>query len=180
MELHSALKTEEIASVKAASTELKLIKLIQGRERSTLTLHANPTSFSTSGLQTTDVLSVLGFTRGGCAFMPGGQCYARAVADNFNINEFVRVFPTASQALIDAEGLLRNCGLTIGTEEGWGYFLGSPSRRHRWPRTVNGDGHKSPKTSDPKKSTDNLFSYAFTFIEGGADTGWVTHFLILI
>lgn len=175
MDFHSALKTEEIASVDASGTQLKLVKLVQGRERSTLTLHANPTSFSTYGLQTTDVLSILGFQRSACPFMVGGQCYAKDVADDFNINEFARVFPIASKALIEAERLLLDCGLTIGTDEGWGYFFGKPSSRRTRDRSTYGDGHTSPKTDFHKNKTDKLFNYVFTFIQGGRDKGWVTH-----
>lgn len=175
MELHSALKTELIAKTDAAGTQLALVRLIHGRNKSNLTLHANPTSFSTYGLQTTDVLSILGFTRSTCAFMVGGQCYARGIRDDFDLGEFTRVFPVGSQALKDVEKLLLDCGLTIGAEEGWGYFLGKPSARTVRARTAYGDGHTSPKTSKLKEKTDNLFRYVLTFIEGGSDRGWVTH-----
>ncbi len=175
MELHSALKTELVAKTDAAGTQFALVRLVHGRDKSNLTLHANPTSFSTYGLQTPDVLSILGFTRGTCAFMVGGQCYARAVRDDFDLSEFTRVFPVGSQALKDVEKLLLDCGLTIGAEEGWGYFLGGSSGRVVRARSAYGDGHTSPKTSKLKEKTDNLFHYVLTFIEGGSNKGWVTH-----
>jgi len=175
MELHSALKTEEVNSVSADSTQIKLIRLVHGRDRSNLSLHVNPTSFSLSGLQTTGVLSILGFTMSECAFFPSGKCYARAVEDNFNIDEFARVFPPASKALIEVEQLLRSCGLTIGANEGYSYFFGGQSGGRSRRHMARGDGHTSPKTSEPKKKTDNLFNYVFTFIDGGTDRGWATH-----
>lgn len=116
MELHSALKTEVLATADAGGTQLSLVRLVHGRDKSTLTLHANPTTFTTFGLQTTDVPAILGFIRSACAFMVGGQCHARAVADDFDFKEFIRVFPPGSQALVEAERLLLDCGLMIGTK----------------------------------------------------------------
>jgi len=175
VELHSALKTEVLTTVEAGGTQLSLVRLIHGRDKSTLTLHANPTTFTTFGLQTTDVLSMLGFTRSACAFIVGSQCYARAVADSFDLEEFTRVFPPGSRALVEAERLFLDCGLTISSDEGWGYFLGEPSSRRGRRGMIGGDGHTSPKASKLKDTTDNLFRYVFTFMEGGSDKGWTTH-----
>ena len=83
MELHSALKTQVLTTTDAGGTQFVLVRLIYGRDRSTLTLHTNPTTFSTYGLQKTDVLSILGFERGKCAFTSGGKCYASPVAEDF-------------------------------------------------------------------------------------------------
>lgn len=175
MELHSALKTEVLATTKADGTQLSLVRLIHGRDKSTLTLHANPTTFTTFGLQITDVLSMLGFTRSVCAFISGGKCYARAVEESFNLEEFTRVFPPGSRAMVEAERLFLDCGLTISSDEGWGYFFGKSSGRQSRRRIISGDGHTSPKTSRLKDKTDNLFRYVFTFIEGCSDKGWTTH-----
>jgi hypothetical protein len=179
MDLHSALKTEEISRADANGTKLALVRLIHGKDKSTLTIHANPTTFSFSGLQTTDILAMLGFIRSSCAFMTGGQCYARSVGENFNLDDFARVFPLGSKAVYEAYRLLQNCGLDLGANEGWGYFYGMQSGRRTHSSAVSGDGHTSPKTEVMKDKTDNLFRYVFTWIQGGSDKGWVTHIIPL-
>ena len=179
MDLHSALKTEIVSKADANGTQLALVRLIQGRDKSLLTLHANPTTFSTYGLQTTDVLAMLGFTRSACAFMTSGQCYVRPVAEDFDLTEFTRIFPIGTRALDEADRLVTECGLNLGTAEGWGYFTGKPSGRRSRGRVANGDGHISPKTEVMKDKTDNLFRYVFTWIQDGSDKGWVTHIIPL-
>ncbi len=168
MDLHAALKTEIVGKADTNGIQLVLVKLISGKDKSTLSLHANPTSFSFSGLQTADVFSILDFESSGCAFIPGNKCYVRKVNDDFDLNEFARVFPIGNQALKDSEKLLLDCGFTLRPEQR------SPLR-YRY--TTDGDGHTSPITKSMKEGidTDNLFNYSFTWIEGGNERGWVTH-----
>lgn len=168
MDLHAGLKTEIVGKADADSTQLVLVKIIRSKDNSIQTLHANPTSFSFSGLQTEDVLSIIGFESSRCAFIPGNQCFVREVEDNFDLTEFARVFPIGNQALKDSEKLLLDCGFTLRPDQR------SPLK-YRYQ--AHGDGHTSPTTKEMKEGidTDNLFNYSFTWIEGGENRGWVTH-----
>lgn len=72
---------------------------------------------------------------------------------------------------------LENCGLFVEQLEGWGYFSGKPATRRALPSFhCCGDGHTSPKTQRMKEFEDEFFHFVFTWIEGGSDKGWTTHY----
>ena len=60
-DLHSALKTIVLQEVHEGGIRYKAIRLQYGKDDFVDSLHANPSSFTTAGLQTTDLLSFLGF-----------------------------------------------------------------------------------------------------------------------
>jgi hypothetical protein len=60
---HSALKQELITRVSRDNFEAVLARLQWGKEGVGYSLHTNPSSFSTAGLQKTDFLAYLGFQR---------------------------------------------------------------------------------------------------------------------
>src|SRR6266566_1108055 len=66
---HSALKSEIVKKINAGHLEVVLARLQWGKDDTGYSLHVNPTSFSTAGLQTTDFLAYLGFQRSDrCSF----------------------------------------------------------------------------------------------------------------
>ena len=79
---------------------------------------------------------------------------------DFDLVNFGRAFENAYDLARSGLRELANCGF---------YFRGSsPSAR--------GDGHLSPKSDRMKEAEDEFFRYAFTWIEGGRDKGWTTHY----
>lgn len=149
-DLHSALRTEEIDST-TQGLGLKLVRLQHGRERFSYSLHAFPNTFSTAGLQTTDLLSFLGFRRGPCGF-GSSECYATKVEEGFKLADFAESFRKFSERVLTAERKLEACGLFLSQPEGWDYFVGGgppDSRPGPFPR--------------PRRWT--------SFAEAGADEG---------
>jgi hypothetical protein len=60
---HTALKSETVSKINAGYIEIALAKLQWGKDNIAYTLHVNPSSYTTAGLQTTDWLAYLGFQR---------------------------------------------------------------------------------------------------------------------
>ncbi len=172
-DLHSALRTEEIDST-SHGLSLKLVRLQQGKDLFSYSLHAFPDSYSSAGLQTTDLLAFLGFHRGPCGF-GHSECYATKVSEGFKLAEFTEAFRKFSELVRTAEPKFAACGLYLPQPEGWGYFLGGSGRpdRQPWDSHARGDGHHSPKQERMKESEDHSFRYVFTWIEGSSDRGWV-------
>jgi hypothetical protein len=181
-DLHSALKTEPVAQGAGGGVEFQVVRLQNSKSDVKLSLHANPNSWSSAGIQTTDFLSYLGFDRSSCAFIVGGQCYSRLVADDFDLGKFTDAFANSFAALGEAERHLEACAFLLDQPEGWGYFYGKPSgtRRHSCASSHhNGrDGHTAPKTEVKGKSEDEYFHFVLTFMSGsyGSDAGWVFHY----
>lgn len=57
---HTALKSETVSKINAGYIEIALAKLQWGKDDIAYTLHVNPSSYTTAGLQTTDWLAYLG------------------------------------------------------------------------------------------------------------------------
>jgi hypothetical protein len=67
--------------------------LQSGKRDKWFTLHVNPTSFSTAGLQPTDWLAYLGFRRNDqCNFTESQRCYSREVPQEFDLQQFATAF----------------------------------------------------------------------------------------
>lgn len=174
--LHSALKTTVVSSHNEGGINYILVRLQNGKDDFVETLHARPNTFSTSGFQTTDFLSLLGFSRSGCAFHQS-ECFCRQVPEGLDIKGLSADIGKSFQIFQNAVSHLENCGLFIEQPEGWGFFYGKPAARRTHPiRQCRGDGHTSPKTEKMKESEDEFFHFVFTWIEGGSDKGWTTHY----
>lgn len=177
-DLHAGLRSEVVATANASGVALKLARLQHGKDSFTYSLHASPSSFSSAGLQTTDLLRFLGFHRMPCTFVPP-ECYATAAREDFDLQAFGTAFVRFGQVLERTERDLQTCGFLLPQPEGWGYFHGKPSgtRRDRAVGRASGDGHRAPQVKRMKESTDANYRYALTWIDGGGDRGWVTHYL---
>lgn len=176
-DLHAALRTETMATCDSAGVAFVLARLQHNRDSVTYSLHARPTSFTTAGIQTTDFLAQLGFQRiPYCGFMAGQECYARTVNVPFELDHFGAAFATSFAAMQEADRHLAKCGLVPVRTEGLGFFQGRPSSGDifKRERTV-GDGHTYPTSNTLKTGEDDQFMYAFTWIVGGDDKGWITH-----
>lgn len=176
-DLHSALKTELVQKVNEQGIEFALVRLQHSKDSIQYTLHARPNSYSLSGMQTTDLLAHIGFSRSNCSFLIS-ECYARVVQPDFDVHRFASAFATAFSSFTNADKHLEACGLSIDRPEGWGFFYGksSGSRRNSSSFHPHGNGHVSPKSERMKESKDQYFNFVFTWIEGGSDKGWTTHY----
>lgn len=174
--LHSALKTTVIGNHAGDGINYILVRLQNGKDDFVDTLHARPNRYSTSGFQTTDFLSLLGFSRSRCAFH-GSECFCRQVPEGLELQALSSDIGKSFQIFQNAVSHMENCGLFIEQSEGWAFFSGKPAtRRARLNFYCHGDGHTSPMTEKMKESEDDFFRFVFTWIDGGSDKGWTTHY----
>ncbi len=175
-DLHSALKTSIIQEADTSGFRFKHVQLQYAKDDFLDTLHVQPSSYSSAGLQSTDLLSFMGFERSPCAFHRG-ECYVSVIPQEFDIQSFGKSAATALSQLEEAETHLQNCGLALPQPEGWGFFYGRPSEGRRYSgEYVSGNGHVAPKVERLKESGDEYFSFVFTWIDGASTKGWTTHY----
>jgi len=76
----------------AGGVEFLMMRLQEGATASPIGCTRVPHTFSSAGIQPRILLDVLGFERSRCAFMVGGECYARAVPEGFDVQAFAEAF----------------------------------------------------------------------------------------
>jgi TIR domain len=175
---HTALRSARVTEVNAGYIQIVLAKLQWSKDEIAFTLHVNPSSFTSGGLQTTDWLAYLGFRHNDrCPFSGSGQCYSRDVPENFDVHAFATAFNTGYGKLQQAQQALGACGFQLPQPEGLGYFFGrSGSHSQRRLEGITGDGHTALKTDSMKQTEDDRFFFRFTFIDTGHYKGFVTHY----
>jgi hypothetical protein len=175
---HTALKSEVVKKLSAENLEIVLARLQWGKDDQAWNLHVNPTSYSTSGLQTTDWLAYLGFQRNDrCSFTSFQRCYCKWMTEDFNIEEFATAFKTGFGHLERAQRALEACGFALPQPEGWGFYNGKPSgRSYRSTSEIAGDGHTALSVRNMTATEDERFLFRFTFIETERDKAFVTHY----
>lgn len=155
---------------------LILMQLQSSKTDISHSLHVRPSEFSTAGFQWTDFLSQVGFTRTQCPYHHGDG-YCRFVEKGLDLNACGQALGAAYRKVQEADRHFEACGFWLPRSEGFGYFYGRPSTPTRHPTTrVIGDGHTSPKSHRQKFSEDANFEYVLSWIEGGTERGWTTHF----
>ncbi len=175
---HSALKSDVVAKTARNNMEAVVARLQWGKEDVGYSLHVNPSSFTTAGIQTTDFLAYLKFQRSdSCSFTRSRQCYVKWVSEGFDPDEFLTAFEKAFAHLEQAESGLGACGHLLARPEGWGFHYGKPSGHSvRGPVTLSGDGHTARQTESMKQTEDDTFLFRFSFIETDHEKGFVTHY----
>jgi hypothetical protein len=175
---HSALKSEVVSKTDAGRLEVVLAKLQWGKDDKGYSLHVNPTSYSTAGLQTTDFLGYLGFQRSDrCSFTSFQRCYCKWVDVDFKVEEFAAAFNGGYVHLSQAQNALEACGFMLPQPEGWGFYNGKPSgRSYRGPEQASGDGHTAMKVESMKSTEDSRFQFRLTFVDTGREKAFVTHY----
>lgn len=124
-DLHSALKTEVVERVNAGRAEVIKSKLQWGKDDVGYSLHVNPNSYTSAGLQITDFLGYLGFQRNDrCSFTSGQRCYAKWIDGELSLQEFATALNGGFAHLEKAERSLGACGFLLDQPEGWGYYFG--------------------------------------------------------
>ena len=137
------------------------------------TLHARPSLRTLSGNVTAvELLHRLGFSGGPCAFLPGGECVAREIPEDFNLPLFAGTIDKAFSELQEAMKLLFECGFYVERHLFGRDLPPIIAKRLTSPR---GDGHTAPNTEAKRKSEDETFEYRFTWMDG-ADKGWTLHY----
>jgi hypothetical protein len=175
-DLHSALKTTVLAELEQGGVHWKHVRLQHGKDVSTDTVHARPSTYSSAGLQITDFLHYLGFVRSTCAFHRG-ECYCRELPAGLDLAVVGKVVAVAFQRFDQGARRLESCGLPIDQPEGWGFFGGRPSEGRTFRNhPTDTDGHTSPKSERMKQSEDPFFHFSLTWIEGGSAKGWTFHY----
>lgn len=177
-DLHTGLKTSVVgeAAAPSAGVEFRLLHQVQGKNRQTHSLHALPTTLRFSGAQTSDLLTRLGLEhQSHCSLFNDRPCFAKAVAEGFDAKAFAVTFEQMFRLLEAATRKLENCGFRLPDARG---NVLTPGGGRRGLRTAGatGDAHQVPSREELKRASDDYFNYAFTFIKGGADMGWVTHY----
>jgi hypothetical protein len=160
-DLHSALKTEVVLSVEGGGVQFKLVRLQSSKDNISFSLHANPNTFSFSGVQAADLLAHLGFQVSPCAFFSVGKCLATFVREDFPLEKFAESFAKVYPTVREAEKLLQDCG----------FALTRPNRS-----SLSVDGHTSPQSKEMKQSEDDYFFFKMSWIEGGQNKGWTFHY----
>ena len=175
---HAALKQEVVARTNREGFEAVLARLQWGKEDVAFSLHANPSSFGTFGLQKTDFLAYLGFQRSDrCSFTSFQRCYVRWVDGDFDVQLFVDSFLKGFSEIERAEGGLRACGFSLPQPEGWGCFYGKPSGGSRnAQRSLYGDGHTAIETKSMKATEDANFLFRFSFVTTNHGKAFATHY----
>jgi len=175
-DLHSALKTSIIQEIDTPGFRFKHVRLQYAKDDFLDTLHVQPSSYSSAGLQSTDLLNLMGFERSSCAFFKG-ECYVSVIPQVFDIQTFSKSAAAALSQLEQAENHLHNCGIVLPRPEGLGFFSGKLSTDHRnSSEYTSGNGHVAPKILRLKESEDEYFNFIFTWIEGAEPKGWTTHY----
>jgi len=173
-DLHNALKTTVVREFEEGGIYYKQVTLQHSKDRIVETLHASPRSFTTSGIQLTDFLSFLGFSRSACHFHHG-ECYCRQILSSTDLVGMGKAINNAFREFLTAEEDLQACGLMVRQPEGWGFFFGKQGGHSRNNYTF-GDGHTASKIERMKESQDEFFRFVFTWIDGAKGKGWTTHY----
>ena len=155
---HAALKQDVVLKVNKDGFEVALARLQWGKEEIGFSLHANPSSYTSAGLQRTDFLSYLGFQRSDrYPFTGFNRCYVRWVDEGFNAEVFVEAFQKGFTSLERAESALAACGFTRPAKK-W---------RPRWLSNEN----RLPLAHRLAGSDKRRILCRATFVAGGGDTG---------
>ena len=175
-DLHSALKSEQVSGIRVQGLQLVLRRLQGAKDDVAFSLHISPNTFSTSGLQLTDVLAYVGFQRQRCPFMEAQDGYCDWVDGGIELSDFADGVLRMHESLSNAERHFDACGLRLPQPEGFGYFLGKQSSLRPARAVASGDGHSSPSIEVMKTSEDQGFFFVMTWIKGGAQKGWTFHY----
>jgi hypothetical protein len=177
-DFHSGLRVQQrpIGRATGCGVEFLGAEHQWGKADFEYSLHAYPNQFTTSGLQTTDFLALLGFERRDCAFNQGLQCYSIEVRPGLDLSNLPSAFDAAYTALSESERHLANCGIQLPQREGWAYFTGRQGRRTGPRRGALGDGHTASQAEERGRSEDDAFRFVFSWMSSGAtEKGWVVH-----
>jgi hypothetical protein len=178
-DFHKALKIEEHELGRSISWRVDFLAVTHqwGKTDFEYSLHAFPSQFGLSGLQTPDLLSLLGFQRRRCSFRTGQDCFSVEIRPGLELSKFPQAFDTAYRALTEAEGHLQKCGFQLPQREVWGHFTGRSTRRDTARQRPLRDGHSAAQIEQRNRAEDDAFVFSFSWMSSGpGEKGWVTHY----
>jgi len=165
-----------VLDVNAPGLNFKHVRLQTGKDTFVDSLHVCPNSWTTSGFQSTDLLSLAGFKRGNCAFFQS-ECFVKEIPESFDVPGFAQASVSALDHLQQGETHLKNCGLSVPQPEGWGFYRGESGIDRRTLRaSIPGNGHVAPKVNRLKETEDEYFQFVLTWMDGDSTKGWTTHY----
>lgn len=176
--LHAAPRTEVVGKENVNGLQLVLVRLQKSKSDVWYSLHVRPSTWTFSGIQTTDVLDYLGFKRSTCAFVTN-ECYAILVAEDFDFPGFALAFSTITSNMQQAQEHLNACGIYLDEPQGQGFFFGkvTPRQHRRSARgDYDGDGHTASKVERLKEAEDDNFHFVLSWLESYSIRGWTTHY----
>jgi hypothetical protein len=169
---HTALRSDVVERVNAGRVGAALVKLQSGKDDVGFTLHVNPTSFTTAGIQTREWLQLLGFAENaGCKFTGSHQCFSRDVPEGYDLRTFAAAFNDGFSRLEKANGDFEACGFWLPFRR----QLSGRAQAFRQP--LSGDGHMVVDGKTMKSTEDDNFRYVLTFVNTGSAKGFVTHYI---
>ena len=157
--LHAAPKVDRLGESNGGGVKFLLVRLQYGKTDIAYALHANPQTYSTGLVQTPDYLQNLGFAVSECGFFHG-QCLVREVQEGLDTAAFAAAFDSGWAAYRDAGNHFAACGMVSRHES----------------RPAYGDGHTATKSNRFKETSDEIFSYVLTWLDGGGQKGWTLHY----
>jgi hypothetical protein len=177
-DFHSAPLLQEVDRASVSGINFIVAKLRWNKEDVGYSLHAEPNTFTTAGMQTTDFLAYLGFRRERCSFVTRRECYTAWVDPAINISEFAQKFNEAFGIFEKAISTLGSCGFVLDQPEGWGYFYNKASKGRSSDLIYGhgGDGHTSSQSKMLNESEDDYFYYKLSWIENNYSKGWTFHY----
>jgi len=112
--MHTALKSAVLRKAQHSNMQAVLAELQWSKTEKAYSLHMAPSTFSTSGLQTTDYLAYLGFSPSSlCTFTNSQRCYCRWATEDFDLDAFIRAFGDSFARMQTAQRSLGACGFTL-------------------------------------------------------------------
>ena len=174
---HAALQTEIVASARSSDVQALIARLRWSKSDEGYSIHVAPSTYTTAGFQSTDLLAYMGFKRSQCAFVDRRECYVRWGSPEIDLQRLVSKFGETLERIRTGEKHLNACGFILPQPEGWGYFFDKPSGTERGYLSAHQpEGHVAQKSELMKKSNDGIFEYRLSWIEDPARKGWSIHY----
>src|SRR5262245_10610144 len=102
-DLHSAPKSDIVTRAHRGALQAMLARLQWSKNEVAYSLHVNPSSWTTAGIQRTDFLAYLGFQRSETCPFTGIGCFVKSVTEEFDADAFLTAFETGFTHLERAE-----------------------------------------------------------------------------
>jgi len=125
---HSSLGSHVLGKSSGGGIEFVAVERIKDWDQTDIVLHAYPNQWTSSGMQSTDVLLLLGFERwDNCPHTTGRRCFYRVMSGSgkrLDIEQIANLIRDAADRLKRADHLLEQCGLSLPKKGGWAFFHG--------------------------------------------------------
>ena len=125
---HSSLGSHILGKSVGGGIEFVAVERTKGWDQTDIVLHAYPNQWTSSGMQTTDVLLLLGFQRwDNCPYTSGRRCFYKVMPvsrSELDVEQIADLIRLVAVRLKRADHLLEQCGLGLPKRGGWAFFYG--------------------------------------------------------